>query len=226
MVLVWTGGIYLATNFSNYVMDLLFTRWDIDGLLPEWGSFLGDIMYWTLWVLVRILLYLLVAFLSGNLVMVLMAPVFTFFSEQLSERMGVPSAPFNFGRFLLDLLRAIGVATMNGVLQISIAIGCFILSFIPVVGIAGPVILFLANSYFYGFNFMDYTLERKQLSIRESLSFAWRHKFTAVGLGLPFSLWMMVPFLGPLLSGFVALFGVCAATVTLEKRKYLDAPSF
>ena len=64
---------------------------------------------------------------------------------------------------------------------------------------------------------MDYTNERHQLSIKESVKIVRRKKGLAIGLGLVFYLCLFIPLLGGIISSFLAIISVVAATMSLEE---------
>lgn len=72
------------------------------------------------------------------------------------------------------------------------------------------VALFLVQAYYAGFGNMDFTLER-HYQYKESIQFVKRNKGVAIGNGLVFILFLLVPFIGALL---VLPLSVTAATLT------------
>ncbi len=214
-LVIW-GGSELTKTLTETLFEALIGWMNPDNWLPEGWDFVVDVIYWLLWVLFRILLYFAFAFVGGSVVLILMSPVLTLLSEKVAEKLGHPIPGFSLPQFFRDLLRAIGLAVRNGAIQLLLSLGCFVIGFIPVVGLAAPFLLFAINAYFYGYSLMDYSMERKQLDVRESQRYVWQHKFKTLGLGAPFALWMLVPFFGPMSSGFVALLGTVAATRVVE----------
>ena len=77
--------------------------------------------------------------------------------------------------------------------------------------------LFLVSSYFYGFAFIDYTNERRRLTISQSVDFIRKNKGMAIGNGFVFALAMLVPFCGTTIAGFIAIISVVAATISTHK---------
>ncbi|MEX2595892.1 MAG: EI24 domain-containing protein [Salibacteraceae bacterium] len=219
-ILVFYLGFGLTSLATDTVTDLV-NIW-LDKLeLPEWTGFFGDVFYWLLWLLFRILLYFAFAFLGGSVILLLMAPVLTWLSERVALALNKQVYPFTTTRFINDLMRALTLAVKNGLIQLAMTIVCFLISFIPVIGAVAPLLLFVINAFYYGYNFMDYTLERKQLTVNESNAFVWKNKSTTLALGTPFTLWMLIPFIGPLSAGFIAIFATVAATINLERGNHL-----
>ncbi|MEQ9187472.1 MAG: EI24 domain-containing protein [Cryomorphaceae bacterium] len=216
-MLVFYGGLSLtswATKSISDTIDIWVTTID---WLPEWADVLQDILYWLLWIVMRIILYFVFAFFGGSIILLLMAPVLTWLSETVAARMEKSVPAFHLTRFIKDLLRAAGLALRNGFIQLSLSVVCIALGFIPLIGAFVPLLLFLINGYFYGYNFMDYSLERKHRSVSESSRFVWKHRFHTMGIGAPFALWMLIPFIGPMTAGYISLFSTVAATLEVER---------
>ncbi|GAB5538661.1 MAG: EI24 domain-containing protein [Salibacteraceae bacterium] len=213
---VFYGGIEL-TSWATDAATASLRSW-IDGIewLGNWQSTLGSIIYWLLWIVLRIMLYFVFTFVGGSVILILMTPVLTYASEAVAQKMGNEVPPFILSRFFADIARAVGIALKNGLIQLLLTLVCFAIGFIPIVGFAAPVIMFLINAYYYGFSLMDYSMERKALTVNQSASFVWKNRLMSLGIGTPFALWVLIPFIGPMTSGFMALFGTIAATERLE----------
>lgn len=215
-ILVIVGGFSITSWVTESISALLQNWLDSIDWLSDWSGFIGTAIYWLLWIVLRIALYFLLAFVGGSIILLLMSPILTYVSEKVSAALGAKGATFSITQFFSDLTRAIGVSLRNGLIQVGIALLCFVIGFIPVIGVASPFLLFAASSYFYGYSFLDYSLERQQISVSESNRLAWKHRFVTTGLGAPFALWMLIPFIGPMTSGFVALLATVAATIKFE----------
>lgn len=217
-LLVLIGGFSL-TSWATEAVSTPLEEWITTRTwLPEWLSFLADVIYWILWLILRILLYFAFAFIGGSIILLLMAPILTWLSERVAQAMGKPAPDFSITQFTRDLTRAAGLAIRNGVIQFGLTIACFIIGFIPVIGVVSPFLLFVINAYFYGYNFMDYSLERRRYSVAQSNRYVWQRKQSTMMLGAPFTLWMLIPFIGPMTGGFVAIFATVAATIQLENE--------
>lgn len=211
----------IGLSATSATTDFIFTpieAW-LSGVdwMPDWLRWLVDVFYWILWIILRIALFFIMQFIGGSVILLLMSPILTWLSEKVAIRLGRPTPAFSMEQFFYDLVRAIGMALRNGVIQLMLNIGCFLLGFVPVVGVVTPFLLFFINAYFYGINFMDYTLERKRMSMRESTAFAWKKRYKTLGIGTPFAAWMVIPILGPLTAGFVAILSTVAGTLLLEE---------
>jgi CysZ protein len=68
-----------------------------------------------------------------------------------------------------------------------------LLAFIPVLGLATPLIAILIECYYYGFSMLDYSMERHKKTAAESIYFISHHKGLAIGNGIVFYLITLYP---------------------------------
>ncbi len=203
----------LSDNVGAYISKIW--RW-------EWGkqtftsisTFMGGVSI----VILGLILY-------KHIIMALSAPFMSPVSEKIEAHLsGVSLAEIHQHRktsFSEQLLRGIRINIRNLAKELLFTIPLLLLSFIPVVNIISTVLLFLIQAYYAGFGNMDYTLER-HFNYKDSLRFVKNHKGVAIGNGLVFMLFLLIPVLGIIL---VLPFSVTAATIkTVEaiKNKSID----
>jgi CysZ protein len=94
-----------------------------------------------------------------------------------------------------QLIRGIRINVRNLLRELLITLPLLLLKFIPVVNIFSTFLLFIVQAYYAGFGNMDYTLER-HLSYKESISFIRKNKGYAIGNGIVFMLFLLIPVLG------------------------------
>lgn len=116
--------------------------------------------------------------------------------------------------FSESLARGIRISTRNIVRELVLTLLILILGLIPLIGIFSSVLLILVQAYYAGFGNMDYTLER-HYSYKDSVTFVKRHRGTAIGNGLVFILFLLIPVIGVVL---VLPFSVTAATTETMKK--------
>lgn len=152
--------------------------------------------------------------LYKHIVMALAAPFMAPLSEKVEEYItGTKSKEFSN---VDSLIRGIRINTRNLIFELLIVIPCTLLSFIPVVGLVFTIISFATQAYYAGFGNIDYTLER-HLNYRNSLNFVKQNRFTAIGNGTLYTLFLLVPFVGIILVLPVAT--VAATISTIDKLK-------
>ena len=111
------------------------------------------------------------------------------------------------------LRRGIKISSRNLFRELLLSIPILLLGFIPVIGLFSAILLFLMQAYFAGFGNMDYTLER-YFSYQKSILFVKKNRGVAIGNGLVFMLFLLIPFIGVIL---VLPFSVTAATIATVK---------
>ncbi len=216
-VLLIVGGAMgissLTEGLQNWLLDLVSLE-----NATFWGAvYLKGIMSGFIWIVFKILFYFLFAYVGGYIVIILMSPVFALLSEKTEEILTDNHYPFNPDQLMRDVVRGVIIAVRNMVIELGYMILILILSFIPIVGQVGAFALFFISAYFYGFAFIDYTNERRRLSISQSVDFNRKYKGVAVANGIVFALFMLIPFCGVTLAGFAAIVSVVAATVSTHK---------
>jgi CysZ protein len=104
---------------------------------------------------------------------------------------------FSIAALLGDILRiSAGIAVLL-LLVVMLNIMLLFLNLIPFFGqVVYGVMSFLTASFFIGYQFFDFPLERRRLGFSEKFWIAWRHKWLVSGLGAAFFLVSYVPVLG------------------------------
>jgi CysZ protein len=115
--------------------------------------------------------------------------------------------------FKEQLWRGIRINMRNLFKEILLTIPILILGLIPVIGIISTVLLFLVQAYYAGFGNMDYTLER-HFNYKDSIAFIRKHRGIAIGNGIVFMLFLLIPVLGVIM---VLPFSVTAASTETVK---------
>ncbi len=169
------------------------------------------------WLVFKLLFFLLFAYLGGYIIIILLSPIFSYLSERTEQLQTGRKYPFNFHQFIRDIIRGVIIALRNLTLELLFTVILFFCSFIPVIGWLSPIVLFFVSSYFYGFSFMDYAIERKRLNIHDSVQFTRTNKGMVIANGFVFSLCLLIPFIGIFLSSFAAIVSVVAGTIAVNK---------
>ena len=124
-------------------------------------------------------------------ILILLSPLMSQLSDKVEQLSGGPPAQaYSMKQMIGDMKRAVKLGMRNFVWETVI---CLLLIFVPV---ASTVLIFLVGSFYAGFGYMDYTLERKRLDVDGSIVVMRRHRGLTLGLGIVFQLGMLVPFAG------------------------------
>ncbi len=215
-LLLFVGGMTAVGGLSSTAAEH-FEMWiGLQGA-DFWGAeFLSGALSGVIWLLVKILFFFIFAYYGGFIVMIVMSPILSVISEKVEkEYLGEVDYPFNFKQLVKDVLRGLAITIRNMFFETLFLILTFVLSFIPVIGWLMPIVMFFISGYFFGFSYMDYTNERHGRNLRASVRYVRKYKWIAVVNGAVFSLSLMVPFCGVVVSTFFAILSVMAATVSM-----------
>jgi len=96
-----------------------------------------------------------------------------------------------------------------------------IISLIPVIGWFTSLLLFFIQAYYAGFGNMDYTLER-HFKYKESVSFVRKNRGIAIGNGLVFMLFLLIPVIGVILVLPLSVTAASKETIKLLNTRHND----
>ena len=148
--------------------------------------------------------------LFKHIIMALSAPFMSPVSEKIEAQLtGNPPNSNRDTTFLQQLMRGIKINGRNLIMELILTIPLLVLKLIPVVNVFSAILLFLLQAYYAGFGNMDYTLER-HFKYKQSTQFVRKHRGLAIGNGIVFMLFLLIPIIGVIL---VLPLSVTAATV-------------
>lgn len=199
----------LAMVYSQGIVDWIFTY------IPHSSEialidFLLNILYLILSVAIRIMFLLVYFSLFRNIIMILLAPVMAYLAEKTANHLGIETGKFHWNIFLKNAWRGVLINTRNLFKELFLTLILFLFSFVPGLGLFTPFILILVQCYFYGFSMMDYSMELKSFTIKQSLNFMRSNKSLAIGIGGVFYAFFLIPYIGWI---FAPIYGTVAATV-------------
>jgi CysZ protein len=225
IILFWVGWDYIG-DLAEQSRAFLEGWLDLENA-EFWGSgFLKATIGGFIWVIFKILFFLLFAYFGGYIIIIIMSPVFSYLSERTEKLKTGNDYPFDFKQFLRDIMRGVFIALRNLFIELILTVLMFVLSFIPIIGWFSAIVLFFISAYFYGFSFLDYAIERKKLNITQSVQFMRENKGIVIANGFVFSLCLIIPFCGVSLSSFAAIISVVAGTLAVNEiwDKKTDKP--
>lgn len=216
-----------ANEAGVIVVDTAYTllhstlRIEFDFIKSEfWGSdFLEGFLEWFITIAFTILFFFVFAYFGGYIVLIVMSPILAYLSEKTEKIVSGNDYPFDLQQMMRDVVRGIMIAFRNLAIELGFMLGLFALSYFPVIGwilgFFGAVILFFISSYFYGFSFMDYSMERKRFNVKQSVRLIRKRKGVAVANGTIFSLALLIPLCGVSVAGFFAIVASVAASLAM-----------
>ena len=160
--------------------------------------------------------------LYKHIVMALSAPFMSPVSEKIEHYLTGEKYQYRKTSFQEQLVRGIRINVRNLLRELFFTIPILLVSFIPVIGFFSAILLFIMQAYYAGFGNMDYTLER-HLKYKDSINFVKKNKGIAIGNGIIFMLFLLVPVIGVIL---VLPLSVTAATTetikNIQRKKVIE----
>ena len=203
---------HTAKDVVEYLITTTGLRGWVDKVNSGIVSFLFIFLLGILWMLLMLFYFSLFKYLW----LIVGSPLFAYLSEKTESIMDGKDFPFSLAQLLKDMARGIRMAVRNALWQTVYTVAVIILSFVPLIGWAAPVLSLFIECYYYGFSMLDYSCERHKMGAAESIGFIGRHKGLAIGNGFVFYLMHLVPIIGWI---FAPSYAVIAATISLHHQK-------
>jgi CysZ protein len=205
--LVLISAYALADDFGYYFSKLWIWDWG-----KETFFFLSSILSGILILLVGITIY-------KHVVMALSAPFMSPVSEKIEAHLlGVDNHKHRVTSFGEQLWRGIRINMRNLMMEILLTIPIIFIGFVPILGFLSTILLILTQGYYAGFGNMDYTLER-HFSYADSIKFVKKHRGLAIGNGIVFILFLLIPVIGFVLVLPLSVTASTTETVALLKSQ-------
>lgn len=183
-ILIGVEAYVLSDNVGAYISKIWIWDWGKD-IFSSISNFIGGLIV----LIIGLILY-------KHIIMALSAPFMSPVSEKIEKHFyGNISHLHRNTTNTEQLVRGIRINIRNLFKELIITIPILLLKFIPIVNIFSTILLFLVQAYYAGFGNMDYTLER-HLTYKESVQFVSRNKGYAIGNGIVFMLFLLIPVVG------------------------------
>ena len=199
----------LSDNIGNFISRIW--PWDFGKeTFTSISTFIGVIVV----LAIGLILY-------KHIIMAFSAPFMSPVSEKIEAHLtGIERHNHRNTTFKEQLWRGIRINFRNLGKELLITVPLLLLKFIPVVNIFSTISLILLQAYYAGFGNMDYTLER-HFKYRESIQFIRKHRGIAIGNGLVFILFLIIPVIGVILVLPMSVTDASIKTVELLKKDNL-----
>jgi len=217
LVLVLLSGEYV---FDSMVKSFDFTRLQ----QMEFNDLsYSEELYSMLQLAIQILIVFAVIKFNKYIVLIILTPVLTLLSAKTDSLLTGNIFPSSIKQVYSDVKRALKITLRNMLLYMAWVAAIHVISIVIIpfekdIGFSrhffNTVITFIIGCYYYGFSLIDYTNERRRLSIEESIKFVRKHSGLAFSLGSVYSALFFIPMVGIVISPIVC---VVAATIGLSK---------
>ncbi len=151
--------------------------------------------------------------------LILGSPVFGYLNQKTRLLISGSNEDVALPAVAKDMGRAVVVALRNVVRQTALLIAFALIALIPVLGLVAPLFALFAECFFYGYSMLDFSCKRKNMTISEAAFFIGKHRGLAVGNGLVFYSFHLLPIVGWILGPSYA---IIAATFSMQENKELN----
>lgn len=214
-MLLFTATLLIGWHYSDeltaYFLELSGMTDPAEG---AWGWF-STILRWFFMIFFRLLFLAFYLYLYKYVVLIILSPVLALLSEKVDGLLTNQEFPFVMKRFVSDVLRGVVLALRNLVIEFSMLFGLFLFSFIPVLGWITPFLMLVVEFFFFGFSMIDYSNERRKMTVRESTRYIMANKGLAIANGGVFHFLLLVPIIGIMIG---PTYGVVAATLASHEK--------
>lgn len=203
-IIIMSSAYFLADDVGAYVNNIW--SWEFG---KETFAVISKFISGLLILIVGLILY-------KNIVMALSAPFMSPVSEKIEKHFLGEQHTHRKTNTSEQLIRGIRISLRNLSRELGLTLMILIIGFIPVIGLISAPLIFLTQAFYAGFGNMDYTLER-HFSYKESVVFVRRNKGIAIGNGMIFILFLLIPVIG-----IIVVFPLSVTAATTETIKKIQ----
>ena len=204
----------LIINITIFATFIGFTVSYLAGLLSGWLAAIPpwlDFIQWLIWPLVAVTLSLITGYAFTAVALLIASPFNALLSEKAEEL--ITGRPVDALEGLSAAIMAIPRGIVRELLKILYYIPLFllvlILSFIPPINTAAPILWFVLGAWMMSLQFLDYPMDNHQLAFADVKEAASSRRMTSMGFGGAVALCASIP----VLNFFVIPSAVVGATL-------------
>ena len=217
-------GRFLIPYFLDLIESSTGLKLSNESASDSFEKFLKIGISWGVIISVKIFLWYAISRYMKYFVLIILSPLFAYLSEKTEGIITGKSYSFNIFQFMKDVVRGIRITVRNMLIETMLmAVGGILSFFMPFLSPFIILALFLINCYFMGFNFFDYVVERKRMSISKSIQYMRLNKYTLLGFGFAYNLVVFIPMLDWLLAPISAATGAVIADSELPENLKSDS---
>lgn len=206
-ILIGVEAYVLSDDVGFYISKIWIWDWGKE-VFSSISNFIGGLVV----LIIGLILY-------KHIIMALSAPFMSPVSEKIEKHFYGDVSHLHRKTSNTDqLIRGIRINIRNLTKELIITVPILILKFIPLVNIFSTILLFIVQAYYAGFGNMDYTLER-HLKYKESVQFVSKNKGYAIGNGIVFMLFLLIPIVGIIIVLPLSVTAASKKTVQLLHEK-------
>lgn len=200
-IIIFAGLIWLLASQFEVMVDWLMPT------LPDWLSWLEGILWFIFVVTTGI-----AVFFSFSILANLVGSPFNSFLSAAVEKHLTGRSPISEVSFMEETVKALSGEVKKLLLFAAIAIGLLIVSLIPVINLAAPVLWIVFSAWMLSIEYLDYPLGNQGKSFPEVRRTIQQKRFLTLGFGAMVMLATLIPILNFLVMP-VAVAGATALRV-------------
>src|SRR5690554_4631405 len=125
-------------------------------------------------------------------IITLLSPFHTELSQRVETHENGKQFANGWAKFFKDILRTIGVAFLGGIMYFIIYLMWILIAWVFGLSFLSPIVSIILIGFFTGFNSYDYSLERHNISVKKSWSYAFNHPLQMTLIGVMFTLLLYI----------------------------------
>jgi len=204
-----------ANNFIGWILSITHANAWLHQFNNRLLSFLFAFAGIILWLVLMLFYFSLFKYLW----LIVGSPVFAYLSEKTEAIIEDRDHPFSISQLMKDIVRGIAIALRNTLWQTVYTVSILILSLVPIIGWATPILALLTECYYYGFSMLDYSCERRKMTVTESIYYIGNHRGLAIGNGMVFYLMHILPVIGWVLAPAYAVIAATLSMIEVRGKK-------
>ena len=225
---MYLGADYVLKNVMSYDIQGELSHIDFQKELKDFSWFKGfptdskemDLVFAAF----QIIFVVSVLRMKRYLILILMSPLLAYLSTKIEYIITDNVYRWDTKQFIKDIYRGVNFAIRNMFRQaIVLGLWSLLVSVLTDLEVFSPYVFFLVGAYYYGASLMDYTNERRRLSMEESAIYVRKHFGLTMAIGMLFFGMFFIEFVGFIVAPITA---VVAATLAIHRIEDLGKNKF
>ncbi len=201
-------------HIGKYISFNLFSRLEDFFKLDNYEN----IAFIIIKIMIFMIAFLLYFLVYKALLLIVLSPFLNYISERTEKSLSDQEFTFSFSDNMRFIWRGIVISCKSFSKEILGTLIILLLGLIPLLSLAAPFLIFLLQSYYVGFSFMDYTLERHSYSSKESLAFLRKNWTFSAFSGALFTVVFLIPIIGIFLAPLISCVAITSGTLKILNK--------
>ncbi|MEM8659704.1 MAG: sulfate transporter CysZ [Pseudomonadota bacterium] len=184
-ILIFGGLIYFGLGYLSSLIDQWLSK------IPEWLEFIK----WIIWPIVWLTIGLVTGYLFTAVALIIASPFNALLAEKAEELITGKQVGSleGLGAALMAVPRGMVREISKLIYYVPMAIFVLILSFMPVINFAAPLLWFLLGAWMMSIQYVDYPMDNHQLSFADVKEAVRSRRISSLGFGGVVALCTSIP---------------------------------